>query len=307
MPEDPIFGDAGPALGGGPAPVASAEPSPSASGAASPSTSPGASAAIDPAQFAALQSQVSQLATQFPQFAQQVSQAIMQLSQRQEPAQPEPKASQDASDLVSKFTEDPAGLIREIATGAYKDLTKDQSDLLQTLLATQSRNLLDDAAFDIDQEFGPDTWREVIKPRLDPHIRDLTGNNPKVLADQASVTRLVNMVKGELVSDLTTRKAAHDAKVAQDSEASMRSITDRISATLPASGLRRQTRDPNAKDIPGFDLYSREVAAATGEQIDPKEFAKFHAIGGPAGTTLSDFLKATTKPKPDATTQQAAR
>lgn len=273
MPDDPIFPDAAP-------PESHQAGSSRAAGVSPPGPDPTA------ARLGVVENTLASLAQSQGQTATILQQINQQLQQLGRPAPAPEAAPLDPNDLVSQLASDPEGTIKRVAQSALKEGNQAQLQVLGTLINTQHQNLVDDAEFDVDRQFGEGSWKEVIKPKLDPFLSELRTSNPTALADHQTLTRLVNMLKGEQMQALVDRQTKHQQSLATQEEAGVKKLVDQISPHLPAAGLKRVTNDPSGQDIPGLDLMRAELKRE-GMEIDPKEFAKYHN----AGNTLSDFLK----------------
>lgn len=208
----------------------------------------------------------------------------------QRPAPPEEPEPRNDDDPITAFTRDPNSFIDQRAERAAQRAAQAGAANDLASLNTLHELLVDAERAKFDTEFGEGAFDELVKPDLTKNFTELRnaaesqGQLPTGLSSRPTIQALIDRIKGNKFSSLTTR-AAEAAKAREEAQVKQR---DDLIAGLPRPGL---TRTPGARQTPSEEAkaFAAEIRNATGEDIDVQEIEALRGTGG----TLSDFLKAT--------------
>lgn len=231
-----------------------------------------------------LEARVNQMASSI----ETLSNALRQALETPAPEPPAPRAPEPTGDeYLDRLARQPRETITETASEAARRVAReDVGPMLNQVLDTAGRIVLNEKAQQIDQQFGTGVFQEEFTPILDKNLAELRKINPRATADPEAIQALVDRIKGQKLDVLIARREAHGKTMAEQRE---RGIKEIVSA-IPSGGGRFQARSPRGGELPeGYDQFAREIEASTGEPMDKELFAKLHG----AGNTIDDFLRVT--------------
>ncbi len=234
----------------------------------------------DPA-VAALQEQVSGIASSVDTLTQGLQQALNAPAPEPPPAKVEPT---NTDDYLTQLANNPQDTIRREAIAAAQVVAQQTyGGTANQLVETQHVGLMNQYQTQIDGIFGKDTWTEVFVPKMQSDLQGLRQANLAAIAHPDTIKILVDRIVGQEREALNERETKF--KTGQQEE--WVATRTEIAASLPASGMTRRVSADGTPD-PETKLFLSEVAEKTGQKIDPARFLRIMN----AGNTLEDWQEA---------------
>jgi hypothetical protein len=217
-----------------------------------------------------------------------LSEATAKLAQnatanQQNQTTPDPQGD---GDFLTEFSQDPEKAVKTLMRGEMGAI----APLIGNLMNSGTSAFVGIEAQAVDQEFGSGAWATLFDKPMNTIIDSYRTNNMAALADRNTITREVNMLKGQLIDKLIEHKTNAAKVTAEQTEADRKTLTDTITddvtqRTGMTGGIRRHEAGAAVitEDIKG---YVEERQRAIGGTEGAKEFMERTEYGN----TLEDYL-----------------
>lgn len=204
----------------------------------------------------------------------ELSGSVAKLAQNATNPQPPNQGGPDPDDpdFMTQLTTDPQKAIQ----GLLRQEMGTIAPVLGNLMNSGASAFVGMEAQQIDQEFGAGAWDKLFAKPMDTILEAYRTNNAVALADRNTITREVNMLKGQVVNELIKHRDEFQKLSTEEQEAANKAITDQVVETVAqrtnlTGGIRRTESGAEevTEEVKG---YLEERTRAIGGNEDAKEF-----------------------------------
>lgn len=202
-------------------------------------------------------------------------------------------ATGDDGDFNRQWIENPQQVLAQTFAREAQPIVALTADAL-------GEQLLSNEESKIDEEFGPEAWQQVIRPKLDPVVAHVKATNPQQLLNKEAVRNAIRTILGhednraklnELRDKWTKDRATKDT-------ATVDQLTEQVLSRSNLSGGIRRVDGKVEKLTPEqlgiLDAFERDM----GVRPDEQRLASLISLdSGTVGTTLEQWQKATAAKK----------
>ena len=122
---------------------------------------------------------------------------------------------------------------------------------------------------EIDEKYGPGTWKAVFADKLEPVFENARRTDPTQLMNPAAIANAVSAVKGQEFDTLVERQAEYINTRAQVEADRVANLTDQVVSNTNLSGGLRLTVPGRSRELDEHaDTYLSTVLKETGELRD---------------------------------------
>jgi hypothetical protein len=191
----------------------------------------------------------------------------------QTPAPPPPQdTGAPPEDFLTRFANDPEAAIREVAGGQMQVAVPLMSGLINSTVA----NFIGRETADIDRDFGKGAWDKFFDKPLGVLMDGYRKSNVAALADDSTIRREVDGLKGRMFNELVEFREASRKTETEGTEADTKKLVDGVTETVIAqtnlSGGIRRISGGEEEITEGVKGYLAERIAAIGGDETGKDF-----------------------------------
>ena len=188
------------------------------------------------------------------------------------PLAPPAKIDGPPEDFLTRFANDPEGAIREVAGGQMQVAVPLMSGLINSTVAT----FIGRETTDIDRDFGTGAWAKFFDKPLGVLMDGYRKSNVAALADDSTIRREVDGLKGRMFNELVEFREASRKTTTEAGEADTKKLVDGVTETVIAqtnlSGGIRRISTGEEEITEGVKGYLAERIAAIGGDENAKDF-----------------------------------
>jgi hypothetical protein len=204
----------------------------------------------------------------------ELGQTNTQLAQRLQQPPPDPPKDTGGGDddFLTRFSNDPEGAIRTLATEPIKEA----APLIMGLINSTVGNFVARETEKVDREFGPGAWDKFFDKPLSTIMDSYRQSNAPALAESGTIRREVDGLKGKMFEELVlfreeSRKAATNTE--QDNTKKLvDGVTENVIQQTNLTGGLRRVGGAEEEVTEAVKGYIAERTAAIGGDEKPKDF-----------------------------------